>query len=82
MTHRKVSHNGKDFGVVVEQLRKKRYITRIDFDNSIGHYLREPDFEMKDPESGETTTKQGQLVEFDSEKEAFAAGEDRIKSLT
>jgi hypothetical protein len=79
MATRKVKHNGKDYVIETEQLPNGKYITRIDPAGGKGRYIRGPDIQTTDPNTGKTTTTPGRPVEFDTEKGALDAGEDNIK---
>ena len=59
MAMRKVTHNGKDYEVVSERLPNGKFITRIDRSGGTGRYIRQPDTQTTDPNTGKTTTKQG-----------------------
>ena len=72
-------HNGNDYIVTAESLPNGKFITRIDPLPGIGWYIREPDVQMPDPQTGKTITMQGKPLMFDTEKGALDAGEANIK---
>jgi len=76
---RKVSHGGKDYTVVPEQLPNGKWIARIDPDGGFGQYIRNQGVQTTDPSTGRTTTKPGKPTEFDSELGALNAGEENVK---
>ncbi len=76
---RKFTHNGQNYDLVAEELANGNYITRIDSPGVVGRYIRQPDFQMPDPKTGKTTTKQGPPVEFETQEAGLDAAEDNIR---
>jgi hypothetical protein len=76
---RKFTHNGQNYDLVAEELANGKYTARIDSPGVVGCYIRQPDFQMPDPKTGKTTTKQGPPVEFDTQEAGFDAAEENIR---
>jgi hypothetical protein len=75
----RVTHNGRDYEVVAEEIANGKYITRIDSSGVVGCYIRQPDIQTPDLKTGKTTTQQGSPVEFDTREAGFRAALENIR---
>lgn len=71
-----VKNNGKNYMVEADPTTGGKYLSLI---TPPARYVREPDTQATDPQTGVTTTKPGRVVEFDTEKGALDGGEDNVK---
>ncbi len=71
-----VNKNGKNYRVEADPTTAGKYLSLI---TPPGQYVREPDTQATDPNTGVTTTTPGRMVEFDTEKAALDGGEENVK---